>query len=194
MGKITVYEHANFQGYSREFTSDIANLKDVDWNDCISSVIVVGQPWVAYEHCNYRGELQVSLCKAFLQLLLLRTSRKMGKITVYEHANFQGYSREFTSDIANLKDVDWNDCISSVIVVGQPWVAYEHSNYRGELLTSVYACIAFCRAFASCVTETLNGKALFSHCTADLYFATPLCIALPPHNPCECKSYRILSN
>ncbi|XP_010134236.1 PREDICTED: epidermal differentiation-specific protein-like, partial [Buceros rhinoceros silvestris] len=104
MGKITVYEHANFQGYSREFTTDIANLKAVDWNDCISSVRVTGQPWVAYEHHNYTGRLLVfeegdhhfvgkDMNDKITSLQRITENLHNPQITLYEHDNYQGKSR-----------------------------------------------------------------------------------------------------
>uniref|UniRef100_A0A8C3DKK4 Uncharacterized protein n=1 Tax=Corvus moneduloides TaxID=1196302 RepID=A0A8C3DKK4_CORMO len=144
MGKIIVYEHANFQGLSKEFHTNISNLKDADWNDTVSSVKVIGQPWVAYEHVNYDGQFLIA---CFLFSFSVgrhptptaenpnpRSPAEMGKIIVYEHANFQGLSKEFHTNISNLKDADWNDCISSVRVIGHPWVAYQHENYKGQLL------------------------------------------------------------
>uniref|UniRef100_A0A8C0UZT3 Beta/gamma crystallin 'Greek key' domain-containing protein n=1 Tax=Cyanistes caeruleus TaxID=156563 RepID=A0A8C0UZT3_CYACU len=148
MGKIIVYKHANFKGMSKEFHTNIANLKDADWNDCISSVRVIGHPWVAYQHADYKGQLLVleegdhdfvgkkmnDRISSLARNPSCRSPTEMGKIIIYEHVNFQGLSREFSTDTPNLSAVGWNDIVSSVKVIGQPWVAYEHVQYKGQFL------------------------------------------------------------
>ncbi|NXX95176.1 EDSP protein, partial [Centropus bengalensis] len=132
MGKIIIYEHANFQGYSKEFTSDIANLKDVDWNDCISSVKVIGQPWVAYEHYNYTGRLLVfeegnhdyvgkEMNDKITSLQLITENLHDPQITLYEHAG----------EATNLARGHDNDIISSHKVQRGVWLLCEHSDGSG---------------------------------------------------------------
>uniref|UniRef100_A0A8C3NP03 Beta/gamma crystallin 'Greek key' domain-containing protein n=1 Tax=Cyanoderma ruficeps TaxID=181631 RepID=A0A8C3NP03_9PASS len=125
MEKIIIYEHADFQ----------------DRNDIVSSVKVIGQPWVLHEPENFGAFSCFLSCfcagchpRPTARTLILRSLIKMGKIIIYEHAHFRGVSREITSDISNLGHLDFNDIISSVRVIGQPWVAYEHTNYTGRLL------------------------------------------------------------
>ncbi|XP_033915992.1 epidermal differentiation-specific protein-like [Melopsittacus undulatus] len=141
MGKITVYEHANFQGYSREFTSDIANLKDVDWNDCISSVIVVGQPWVAYEHSNYRGELLVfeegshnyvgnKMNDKITSLQMITENLLNPQITIYEHDYYEGKCRVITEP-TNLSRGHDDNTVSSHKVQRGVWLLCEHGDGSG---------------------------------------------------------------
>lgn len=141
MGKITVYEHANFQGYSREFTTDIANLKAVDWNDCVSSVKVTGQPWVAYEHHNYTGQLLVfeegdhhfvgkDMNDKITSLQKITENLHNPQITLYEHDNYQGKSR-IIKEATNLARGYDNDTISSHKVQRGAWLLCEHSDGSG---------------------------------------------------------------
>ncbi|KAF1564195.1 UNVERIFIED_CONTAM: Epidermal differentiation-specific protein, partial [Eudyptes pachyrhynchus] len=141
MGKIIIYEHANFQGYSREFTSDIANLKDVDWNDCISSVKVIGQPWVAYEHLNYTGQLLVfeegdhsfvgwQMNDKITSLQVITENLHNPQITLYEHAQYQGKSRVINAATNLARGYD-NDIISSHKVQRGAWLLCEHSDGSG---------------------------------------------------------------
>ena len=106
---IHIYSDANFQGFSKQLTSDSDDLADVkdgsrecryvqpdfasdyhSWDDCISSVMVL-PGWSA---------------------------------TLYEHPDFRGQSLELLADAPNLQlmrgpcssDDDWNDCTSSIRV------------------------------------------------------------------------------
>ncbi|NWH26400.1 EDSP protein, partial [Grus americana] len=141
MGKIIIYEHANFQGYSKEFTSDIDDLKHVDWNDCVSSVKVIGQPWVAYEHVNYTGKLLVfeegehsfvgtEMNDKISSLKLITENLHNPQITLYEHAQYQGKTRVIT-EATNLSRGYDNDIISSHKVQRGAWLLCEHSDGGG---------------------------------------------------------------
>ncbi|NXO03622.1 EDSP protein, partial [Rhinopomastus cyanomelas] len=141
MGKIVVYDKPGFQGLSKEFTSDIANLKDVDWNDCISSVKVVGQPWVAYEHCNYTGRLLVfeegdhgsissELKNKITSLQVITEDLHSPQITLYEHAQYLGKSRVI-KEPTNLSRGHDNKTISSHKVQSGAWLLCENSDEGG---------------------------------------------------------------
>ncbi|NXW32546.1 EDSP protein, partial [Phaetusa simplex] len=141
MGKIIIYEHANFQGYSKEFTGDTANLRAVDWNDCVSSVKVIGQPWVAYEHINYKGQLLVfeegehsfvgeEMNDKISSLQLITEDLRNPQITLYEHADYQGKCRVIIEPTNLARGYD-NDIISSHKVQRGAWLLCEHSDGSG---------------------------------------------------------------
>ncbi|NXX20789.1 EDSP protein, partial [Podargus strigoides] len=138
MGKIIIYEHANFQGCSREFTQDVCNLSC--WNDCISSVKVIGQPWVAYEHHNYSGQFLVfeegeycyvgdQMNDKISSLQLITENLYDPQITLYEHIFYQGNCRVVRE--ATVMGRCDNDTISSHKVQRGAWLLCEHSDGSG---------------------------------------------------------------
>ncbi|NXU83648.1 EDSP protein, partial [Xiphorhynchus elegans] len=141
MGKIIIYEHANFQGLSKELVTDIANLKDVDWNDCISSVRVFGQPWVGYQHANYGGRLVVfeegdhdfvgkKMNDRISSLRVITDHLHNPQITLYEHADYQGKSR-IIREATNLARGHDNNTTSSHKVQSGAWLLCENSDGSG---------------------------------------------------------------
>ncbi|XP_054126074.1 epidermal differentiation-specific protein-like [Melozone crissalis] len=141
MAKIIIYEHANFQGMSKEFTTDISNLKDADWNDIVSSVKVIGQPWVAYEHVDYKGQFLVfeegeysfvgkEMNDRISSLQVITEYLYNPQITLYEHSDYQGKSR-IIREPTNLGAGHDNDIMSSHKVQRGVWLLCEHSDGSG---------------------------------------------------------------
>lgn len=144
MSKIIVYEHVNFQGISKEFTSSVSNLINENFNDCISSLKVIGEPWVAYEHVNFQGSQYIyeegeysnlERNDAFSSLEKVTEDLTNPMITLYEHTDYRGRSIVFTTE-TNLCYGNFNDVASSHKVQRGAWVLYEHINRGGAQLVA----------------------------------------------------------
>ncbi|KAM9444628.1 epidermal differentiation-specific protein-like [Clarias gariepinus] len=139
MNKIIVYEHSDFRGNSREFTSDVRNLVEQNFNDCISSLKVIGNPWVAYKDVNFSGEptayeegeySSVSYNDAISSLELVTDDLDNPQITLYEHDNYRGQSLVLNCE-TNLSYGSFNDKASSHKVQRGAWVLYQHKDRGG---------------------------------------------------------------
>ncbi|XP_067426131.1 epidermal differentiation-specific protein-like [Emydura macquarii macquarii] len=141
MNKIIVYEHANFQGFRKEFTSSISNLGFADFNDCITSVEVIGQPWVAYQHQNYDGKIWVfeegqhrnighEANDEITSLQLITEDLDNPQITLYEHSHYRGHSK-VVREATNLAWGTFDDKASSHEVQSGAWLLCQHSDGSG---------------------------------------------------------------
>lgn len=140
---ITVFEHTNYQGRSRTWSGEVANLVPEGWNDIISSMSMRGA-WEVCTDINFRGRCQVfdgdvtSTVPLGLNDVIssIRPAGRGGwggraSITVFQHVNYQGASRTYTGEAANLVPDGWNDVISSMTLRGV-WEVCTDINFRGR--------------------------------------------------------------
>uniref|UniRef100_A0A8C5TF16 Beta/gamma crystallin 'Greek key' domain-containing protein n=1 Tax=Malurus cyaneus samueli TaxID=2593467 RepID=A0A8C5TF16_9PASS len=139
MNRITVYERANFEGLSREFTCDVPDLHELDFGNCIASLKVEGQPWIAYTDPKYEGESHafeegeypsVDRPNSFSALRLVHHDLGDPQITLYEHPNFQGACKVVTEE-TNLAYGYFNDRVASHVVQRGVWLLYQHPRRGG---------------------------------------------------------------
>uniref|UniRef100_A0A3B4C0L5 Beta/gamma crystallin 'Greek key' domain-containing protein n=1 Tax=Pygocentrus nattereri TaxID=42514 RepID=A0A3B4C0L5_PYGNA len=139
MNKIIVYEKPNFEALSKEFTSNVSNLLDESFNDCISSVKVIGNPWVLYSDPNFSGYQYIFEEGEYptvdwennaSSLEVVTEDLEDPQITLYDQPNYKGKSVVLTCE-TNLCYGSFNDSASSHKVQRGAWVLYQHKNRSG---------------------------------------------------------------
>ncbi|MFH1465700.1 MAG: beta/gamma crystallin-related protein [Pseudomonadota bacterium] len=144
--RVTLFEHANFQGRQKVFRNDAPWVGD-DFNDITSGVVVEVVPVAThatiYEHANYGGKKQdlapgrydmgeLSIGNDRLSSLKVPAGLR---VTLFEHASFKGRTKSFTGDAPWVGD-DFNDITSGVAVeqISQTdeVTVYQHNNYEGR--------------------------------------------------------------
>ncbi|XP_027021686.2 epidermal differentiation-specific protein-like [Tachysurus fulvidraco] len=144
MNKIIVYEHPDFKGLSREITSDVPDLIKLSFDNCISSLKVIGNPWVAYTGANYTGEpteyeegeyASVYYYDDISSLQLVTEDLDNPQITLYEHENYKGRSLVIDCE-TNLSYGDFDDKASSHKVQRGAWILYQYVQRGGYKLVA----------------------------------------------------------
>jgi hypothetical protein len=149
--RIVVFEGRGFNGNRRVFTSDVYNLSDLDFNDRIESVSVEGGVWELCSDSGYRGRCELidadvwdleeldfgrtvsSLRPAAPESAGPRRSER-GPLTIFADADFRGVARSLWRDVPDLRDIGFQNTISSVRVAGGAWELCEAPGYRGRCI------------------------------------------------------------
>lgn len=144
MSKIVVFSKEGFEGRTAEFKNDVHNLEEKGFNDVISSIKVIGAPWVAYYDNNFTGKQRVfeegeyatlQDKGRFSSLKMIADDLDNPEIQLFEHVNYGGRTVTLHQE-TNLHDIAFSDIASSHKVKGGVWVLYEHMNRQGAQLVS----------------------------------------------------------
>lgn len=136
--EVIVYKDANFHGTSNRFDANVRDLREIGWNDRISSFSVGsrgygrfgGNDWDGsmpragacfYEHPSFGGRYFCANLGASTPEVPSGTNDKISSIrlignasiTVFQDARFGGRSARFDNDQRDLKRGGWDDLISS---------------------------------------------------------------------------------
>ncbi|XP_048347061.1 epidermal differentiation-specific protein-like isoform X2 [Sphaerodactylus townsendi] len=138
MNKIIVYDKPNFEGLSKEFAGDVPDLHDLDFGDCISSLKVIGQPWVAYKSPRFEGDgfafeegdYEEINKNNFSSLRLVHHDLSDPQITLYDLPNYEGRGKVVTEE-TNLAYGYFNDSVSSHVVQKGVWLLYKNPDRSG---------------------------------------------------------------
>lgn len=140
---VLFYPDTRFRGTAREFVMDMANLRDIGFNDRISSVRVLGETKVAalYQHRDYRGNcltVQGDLERMPDGFNDQVTSIRFGiacpelKATLYQDTQHRGKFVQLFGDAPNLRDIGLHDAVSSIKLGTADRIAvYTDINFAG---------------------------------------------------------------
>jgi hypothetical protein len=118
--RVTMYQHAGFQGATQVLVADTPALPN--FNDACSSMVVDG-PVCVFEHENFGGRSQIfgegrydlpSLGAVPNDAVSSVKVPSGWQVTLFEHAGFAGPSRVLLGDSPSLPG--FNDKVSSLIV------------------------------------------------------------------------------
>ncbi|KAL0195217.1 hypothetical protein M9458_008789, partial [Cirrhinus mrigala] len=147
MSKIIVFCKDGFEGRTAEFKNNVHNLEKKGFNQVISSLKVIGAPWVAYYEKNFTGKQRLfeegeyatlEDKEKFSSLKMITDDLDDPEIQLFEHANYEGRAVTLYKE-TNLQNIDFSDVASSHKVKGGVWVLYEQLvSFPGNQVSSYF--------------------------------------------------------
>lgn len=143
MTKIELYQDNNFNGRSLVTEQDIGNLENFNFNDRASSCRIKAGTWMLYKDINFQGEVSIlsdgnyaSPESMGLPNDSLSSFRRFPEVSgptilLFEDINFQGRMVVLTGAESNFKNIDFNDQVSSIIVLEGTWEIYKDADFEG---------------------------------------------------------------
>ena len=141
---MTLYDNRNYGGISLLIIEQNADF-GWDWyHDRADSAKVEGPcTWIAYYDQGYLGQHMI-IDKDFTDLGSHKNQFSAARvlpppgtvaIAIFEHSNYNGRMVVLYDSIPNLSSVNFQDSMSSFIVIAGTWTLYEHPNYYGRSAT-----------------------------------------------------------
>ena len=142
--QITVFEHGDFKGKNVTITKGKANLVPLMWNDKISSLKVEkynedADAVTAYANGDYSGSvLPLKIGKyrdlnkeSWLNNKISSFEVSEGyKVTIYDKSNFTGNQAIIINNTPSLRQINFNDKISSLAVTLNPPGSYDPDSLK----------------------------------------------------------------
>jgi hypothetical protein len=145
-GSVVVFDDKGYRGASATYDNDQPSLGGMD-NKVSSTFVKAGNQMAAFSEPNYRG-----LCQTFGGNVENMKDHSIGNDTIssiwvsrpcpgpqaelFKDKNYTGQRVAIINDVANLRDVGFNDEATSVRLIGSvPIAGYEHVNFGGRCIT-----------------------------------------------------------
>lgn len=142
--KITLYSDKDFNGRHLGTTHAIENLKNYGFNDTTTSCKIEGNSWILYKDSNFQGDCSIlqqgdyansgSLGIGNDSLSSLRPFPEVEGPTIllFKDSNYRGRMVVLTGALSNFKSIDFNDQVSSAIVLNGSWELCQDKDFGGN--------------------------------------------------------------
>ncbi|HEY7200800.1 MAG TPA: beta/gamma crystallin-related protein [Candidatus Dormibacteraeota bacterium] len=160
-GEVILFEHANFRGRHRHVLNAEDNLNaddDDGFNDSVSSIVVVSGSWQFFRNSGFDDDYPSILGPGVYpwvedvdirndDLSSLRVVDQEPNVTgdplaahvvLFEHRGFHGAHKHVVRAEPNLnadEDDEFNDLVSSMVVLAGDWAAFADSDFRRQYPT-----------------------------------------------------------
>ena len=163
-GELTLFSDSNFNGQRVTIDRDAPNLREFDFNDRASSVVVSSGRWLLCEHANFGGRCAEFGPGEYRELPgfndAISSARQIDRgrwrdhdrdedhdrggwrggdrggpdVLMFAGPRFEGQQVELSQDVRALSDVGFNDRATSIIIREGRWEFCEHADFRGECI------------------------------------------------------------
>jgi hypothetical protein len=155
--EVILFEYGGFYGAHRHVFAPEPNLNADDdhfFNDNVASLVVLAGTWSFYSDANFYASYDVQVTPGLYPVLgalgipeddmsslrptvttVIPGQEILGHVILFTDANFQGPHKHVLNAEDNLNadgDSDFNDCVSSIVVLQGSWKFYRNSGFNDD--------------------------------------------------------------